>query len=61
MSVERAKIELEKAVPPGWRPAECCGTCKHWEFGHEGEGECTLWPDTHFIRGGMHHAQNRGR
>ena len=25
---------------PNRRDAECCGNCKHWTWGYEGEGDC---------------------
>ena len=31
--------------PPNYRPSQSCGTCKHWEWDYEGEGDCKLFPD----------------
>ena len=31
--------------PPSERLAECCGTCEHWEWEYEGDGECDIYPD----------------
>lgn len=36
--------------PPNYRDATCCGTCAHWEWGYEGEGECRRYPDDFEIR-----------
>lgn len=26
-----------------------CGTCAHWAWGYEGEGECTKWPEARTV------------
>lgn len=31
-------------APPGYRTAQCCGTCKNWEWGYEGAGNCNKFP-----------------
>lgn len=33
-----------KGLPPNLRAGKCCGTCAHWEWGYEGEGQCKKFP-----------------
>jgi len=39
----------EKSVtftaPPNFTSAKCCGNCAHWQWGYEGEGDCTKYPE----------------
>lgn len=39
---DRAEAKAKKLFPsiPNLRAAECCGTCEHWVWGCEGEGDC---------------------
>ena len=30
--------------PPSYRSSQSCGTCKHWSWGYEGEGDCKKHP-----------------
>lgn len=39
-------------APFGFRSAQCCGTCKHWSWGYEGEGSCTRFPSYVSFDGG---------
>ena len=33
--------------PPNLRASQSCGTCAHWTWGYEGEGDCARYPNRH--------------
>jgi hypothetical protein len=35
----------KKKEPPNYRRSVSCGTCKHGQWGYEGELTCTKYPD----------------
>jgi len=43
--MERFVPRKKYPPPPNLQPARCCGNCKHWAWGYDGEGTCKKYPD----------------
>jgi len=41
---------MAKRIPPNLRQSKSCATCVHWQWGWEGEGECTKWPESRMVK-----------
>jgi hypothetical protein len=46
-------------APPNHRASQSCGTCTHWTWGYEGEGNCGKFPAT-VTGGGTSHTIYEG-